>query len=109
MTLAINTARRAPTMHGMSEHLRTELADVPFCYRQPGEDPRDSKVRCMREIKDSLRFQGSDTSVILVDDRPENCAAVRRKGFSCLQINPDGRGIDDRIHTTALSLLSFIK
>lgn len=86
---AINTARTQPSFYGMESSLIKRLSNVPYCYRTPGSSVTDSKKECMIQMS---KGKGRN-NVFLMDDKQENCDAVRKSSFNSIHVTPNGRGI----------------
>ena len=93
MRVAINTARPQPSFQSVHPDVAHAFRSAPFCYRDP-DNPNApaSKVECMRHLA-----AGSPADrAVLLDDRPENCDAVKAHGNACILVENPSVGISHR-------------
>lgn len=98
MELALNTARKRPSLSGVDESLQQRIAheikSSNFCHRKKGQSVVEAKGNCMRRIHENVDPTLPKESIVLIDDRRENCDFVRSMGFSSVHVE-EGFGVAD--------------
>ena len=91
--VSINTARPAKSYHGISKKIREKIKSKPYCYRPPGSGSVPGyKNKCMIQLSGKRRRR----NVTLMDDRLDNCKAVKEHGFNAIHVSSKGLGITEK-------------
>jgi hypothetical protein len=112
MTIALNTARKRPSLRGVDARLRQRIMELVapenFCYRSPDDWPSEAKANCMERIRANVDSGLQPDSLILIDDKKENCERVQQSQFSAVQVD-GGSGVGQREKTLLSAILRRIE
>lgn len=107
MEIALNTARKRPSLYGVDESLKERIAhevnSSNFCYRDKGQTVTEAKGNCMRRIHENVDPTLPMASIVLIDDKKENCDFVKSMGFSSVHV-AEGFGVGDK-HMNLLAIV----
>ena len=99
----INTARSLAYCEHPDRETSLYLAPKKLHHCLTDPNPPTAKVKNMHTIQ-GMSNVDNPKCVVLVDDRPENVAAVRRQGFSAIKVS-EATGIEKRTVNKAINIM----